>query len=101
MAKRGRPKKDASKAKVKKSGQRRLPGMEDDKIQGIEDAAVDYAQARDKRQAASIKEKGTKDLMMAQMHKAGKTKYVRGEIYAEIMPEGEKLKVRIGGPPAE
>lgn len=101
MGKRGRPKGSKTKAKVKRGGQRRLPGMEDDKIQGIEDAAVDYAKARDRRQAASIVEKEAKDLMMAQMHKAGKTKYVRGEIYAEILPEGEKLKVRIGGPPAE
>jgi hypothetical protein len=70
--------------------------MEDAKIQAIEDAAMDYAAARDKRQAASVTEIETKQELMRQMKKADKKKYVRGEIFAEITPEGEKLKVRIG-----
>jgi hypothetical protein len=99
MAKKGRPKKALKakgKVKVDRPRQKRFPTMEDDKIQAIEDAAMDYAAARDKRLAAGIAEGQTKQLLLAQMKKEGKKKYVRGEIFAEITPEGEKLKVRIG-----
>ena len=81
--------------KAKKPRQARLPGTEDNKIQEIETAALDYVEVRDERMEMIKKEKTAKDSLLATMHKNGKTTYRCGEIDIAIIPEGEKLKVKI------
>ena len=93
MAKRGRPKKDAS--KVKRPRQKKLPGMEDDKIDKLENLAMDYAHIRDKRQALTAEEVPAKKKLLDEMKTLGRMKYKRGGISIERTVEKEKIRVRV------
>ena len=84
-----------SKPKSKLPRQDALPGMENAKIKAIEDAAMDYAEIRDQRQELTIQEVDLKTKLLDLMHKNGKTEYKRGNISISIIPEGEKVKVRV------
>ena len=69
--------------------------MEDAKIVELQDGAVDYVHARDKRQLATEREVQEKTKLLALMKKHAKTRYAYKGVSIEIIPEGEKLKVRI------
>lgn len=94
-------KKNKSKPKTngatKKKGPRQkpLPGMEDRQIERLQDAAMEYAEMRDARIAATASEVQSKKALLDLMHSYKKTRYVHGNVYVEIVPEGEKLKVKI------
>jgi len=75
--------------------QKQLPGMEDKKIAALQDAALSYAEARDARIAATGDEVSAKKHLLSVMHANKKKRYVHGDVYVEIIPEGEKLKVKI------
>lgn len=79
----------------KKPKQARLPQMEDPKIEELEYAAESYAEIRDQRLALTPQEKKLKDDLLAAMKRNGKQAYRRDGIEIEIIPEGEKVKVRI------
>ena len=94
MAKRGRPKKDASKlAKTPRQG--RLPQMDDPKIEAIETAAENYAEIRDERQALTLDEVKLKTKLLTLMKEHKKTKYVHAGISVEIKIEKETVRVRV------
>lgn len=78
----------------KQPRQRALPGTQDGKIVAIEKAAHDYADIRDERMAWTEREVKAKTKLLDEMKKANKTKYQRGGLTVEIVPEKEKVKVR-------
>lgn len=84
-----------AKKKGKIARQSDLPGMEDRRIAGLENAAQDYAEIRDQRQALSQKEVELKGNLLTLMHKLDKTEYHRGNVSISIIVEKEKVKVRI------
>ena len=75
--------------------QKSLPGMGDAKIAAIENAALDYAEIRDKRQALSADESSLKKELLNLMHKQGKTEYKRNGISVKVVIEEETVKVRV------
>ena len=92
-AKKSPPKK---KVAVKKSPrQKALPGMEDRKISALDNAAIDYDDVKKQRMALIEQEVEAKELVRTLMHKEGKTKYKHNGIEIDLVPEGEKVKVRI------
>ena len=72
-----------------------LPGMEDGKLQAIENAALDYAELRDERQALTVKEVELKQKLIDLMHKHEKTEYKRNGISVKLVVEQEGVKVRV------
>ena len=104
MAQKKKSSKKAPKAKkstkkpvaVKKSPrQQPLPGMEDRAITELDKAALDYADIRDQRVALTGQETEAKQVLLGLMHAKKKTHYQHGNILIDIVPEGEKLKVKI------
>jgi hypothetical protein len=96
----------ASKAKkkaVKKSPPKKhsiprqevLAGIGDAKIQAIENAALDYAEIRDERQALTVKEVDLKKKLLDLMHKKELTEYKRNGISVKVILEQENVKVRV------
>jgi hypothetical protein len=81
--------------KAKKAKQEDLPGMEDRKIAELEAAALEYAEGRDERMEMTKREVELKTKLIALMHKHGKTIYRCGDIEIEVVPEKEKIKVRV------
>jgi len=90
-------KKDSPKPVAKKTIPRQtsLPGMGDNKIQAIENAAMDYAEIRDQRQELTTQEIDLKKRLLDLMHKEGKTEYKRDGISVKIVVEEETVKVRV------
>lgn len=88
-------KKSAAKKVVRIPRQKSLPGMGDAKIAAIENAALDYAEIRDKRQVLTAEESSLKKELLALMHKAGKTEYKRNGISVKVVLEEENVKVRV------
>jgi len=82
-------------AKKKIPRQTSLPGMGDNKIVAIENAALDYAEIRDERQALTVREVELKTKLIGLMHKAEKVEYKRNGILVRLVPEGENIKVRV------
>jgi len=72
-----------------------LPGMEDRAVQELDDAALSYDEVKKARMKLTVKEKDAKDLISSMMHKAGKKHYAHGNIVVDIVPEGEKVKVKV------
>lgn len=72
-----------------------LPGMEDRAIKALDDAALSYAEVRDQRIAFSQSEGEAKKQLLGLMHAHKKKSYRHNNIAIEIVPEGEKLKVKI------
>ena len=90
------PKKSAKEGGQKKlERQTPLPGMEDAVMQEIESAALDYADGRDERMAATENEVHLKEKIIAVMHKHGKTDYKHGKIEVHLKVEKETVKVKI------
>lgn len=72
-----------------------LPGMEDRAIQALDDSALSYAEIRDARMKLSLEETEAKTMLLGLMHANKKSSYTHANIHIEIVPEGEKLKVKI------
>jgi hypothetical protein len=75
--------------------QRQLPGVQNTKIAAIENAALDYAEIRDKRQELSKQESDLKQSLLKLMHKLHKTEYRRNGIVVTVEVEEETVKVRV------
>jgi hypothetical protein len=75
--------------------QQRLPGTEDSRIQELEDLAEKYVDARDQRLEMLKDEVGLKEQILAKMHGLKKVRYEYNGTIIEIVPEAEKLKVKI------
>ena len=76
-----------------------LAGMEDKVIEAIDDAALSYVEVRDQRialQSGDDGEKAQKQRLMDLMHAHKKKSYKHGNISIEIVPEAEKIKVKVG-----
>ena len=84
------------KAKAKKGPrQKALPGMENRAIKALDNAALTYAEARDARVAAMNPEREAKDVLLGLMHAHKRKVYQTANISISIVPEGEKLRVKI------
>lgn len=81
--------------KKAKAKQTDLPGMEDRAFPDLNQAALDYAEGRDERMTLTQKEADLKTRVIELMHKYDKKIYVYEDITIELVPEGEKLKVKI------
>jgi hypothetical protein len=92
-----KPKPKTNHTQKHKKGPRQLPipGTEDREIATLNDAALDYAELRDQRVAALAAEIQAKATLLDLMHSYKKTNYKYDNIFIEITPEGEKLKVKI------
>lgn len=73
----------------------RLPGLDDAKIEALEDLALDYKKLQKKRITALAKEVELKGKLLDEMKSQKKTHYKYEDIEIEIVPTGEKLKVKI------
>lgn len=80
---------------TKRAKQKELPGMEDRRIADLDQAALDYAEGRDERMEMTKKEVELKTALIGLMHKHSKKTYTYNGISVELVPEGEKVKVRV------
>ena len=90
----------AKKAAVKrepKPKQQRLPGTENPEIQELEDKAHEYATVRDEHIGLTAQESQLKQDLLGLMRKHKRKVYTRDGIEIEVVPEGEKLKVKVKG----
>jgi hypothetical protein len=85
------------KAPAVKKGPRQqsLSGMEDTKIEALEEIALQYAEARDQRQQIGQQEIELKGQLLALMKAQKREKYERGNIKIEIVHEKENIKVKV------
>lgn len=95
-----KPKKKAAPKKAtppRKSAPRtpRLPGMEDAKIEALEQVALDYAEIRDERMKLSSQEIDLKGKIIDLMHANKKTAYTYDNVSIVLTVEKEKVKVKI------
>lgn len=81
--------------KVDRPKQARLPEMQDNQIEELESAALDYAAIRDQRQQLTAKEVPLKQQLLTAMKKHGKMEYLRDGIKIVRTVEKEGVKVRI------
>jgi len=72
-----------------------LPGMENSRIQALDDVAADYADIRDQRMELSTREHDLKVKALKLMHKHGKTIYKHDGIEINVVPGEEDVKVRV------
>ena len=82
-------------AKKDKPKQGDLPTMEDRKIPELHAAAEEYADGRDDRMAMTKKEVDLKTRLIDLMHRFKKTTYSFNGLTIELIPEKEKVRVRI------
>ena len=92
------PKKSAAK---KKGRQKRLPGMSDAKLEALHNAALDYADIRDQRQALTTDEVKLKKKLLDLLHKYKKTHYEYQGVTIDLVVEKEKVKVKVVKPDDE
>lgn len=96
-------KKKSQKKSVKKSPpkkhriprQEQLPGVGDEKIAAIENAALDYAELRDQRQEIGRQEVELKKKLIDLMHKKDLKEYKRNGIKVTLTIEEEGVRVRV------
>ena len=81
--------------KQPKPKQQDLPGMSERKIPDLHAAAESYAEGRDERMAHTKREVELKTRLLELMHKYKKTVYQFDDVKIEVVPEGEKVRVRI------
>src|SRR5215471_3939449 len=81
--------------KKKLPRQKIIPGIGDAKIAAIENAALDYAELRDKRQELTTQEVELKKNLIELMHKKGISEYTRNGISVSLTVAKEKVTVRV------
>lgn len=82
-------------AKEKKGRQEALPGMESRKIKALQDAALDYAEIRDQRQALTAQEVELKGKLIDLMHKYDKETYTYQGVTITLIHEEESVRVKV------
>lgn len=75
--------------------QPRLSGMEDPKIEVLEDLALGYAEIRDQRMALSTQEIELKGKLLDLMKAQKREHYHHGNIKIDIVHEKENVKVKV------
>ena len=85
----------AKKKSAKKGRQKRLPGMADAKLEALHNAALDYAEVRDKRQELTKEEVNLKGTLLTLMHKHKKDHYEYNGVTIDLVTEQETVKVRV------
>ena len=83
------------KSAPKKGRQKRLPGMADAKLEALHNAALDYAEVRDKRQELTKEEVALKGTLLTLMHKHKKDHYEYNGVTIDLVTEQETVKVRV------
>jgi len=78
-----------------KPRQQRLPGTGDAKLKDLHEAALSYAEIRDKRQVLTAEEVELKSKLLDLMHKYKKESYVYEDVNIQIVHEDETVKVKI------
>lgn len=87
---------DEPKGAGKRGRQERLPGVEEDPlIEALQDAALDYADIRDQRQALTAREVEAKGRLKDLMHAHKKEVYRHGGVVVTLVKEEENVKVKI------
>jgi hypothetical protein len=94
----GRESKRKKRPEVKRPRQPRFAGMEDAKIEALENAALDYAHVRDQRQQLTAQEVPLKQELIALMKKEGRETYRHENVEIKMIHEKESVKVRIRKP---
>jgi hypothetical protein len=94
-AKKKSAKKTATTKKHRIPRQDVLPGVGDEKIVAIENAALDYAEIRDERQQLTVKEVECKKRLLDLMHAKKLTSYKRNGISVKVEVEEETVRVRV------
>lgn len=90
-----KPKKSNHKPVKKIARQESLPGLEDRAIKAIDNAAMDYAEVRDQRQALTADESSLKAELLELLKKHKKTHYKHGKVEVTLVTEKENVKVRV------
>ena len=85
----------AKKKSAKKGRQKRLPGMADAKLEALHNAALDYAEVRDKRQELTKEEVALKGTLLTLMHKHKKDHYEYNGVTIDLVTEEETVRVRV------
>lgn len=85
----------AKKKSAKKVRQKRLPGMADAKLEALHNAALDYAEVRDKRQELTKEEVALKGTLLTLMHKHKKDHYEYNGVTIDLVTEEETVRVRV------
>lgn len=85
----------AKKEAKKGAKPQRLPGMEDAKITGLHNAALDYAEIRDQRQELTTQEVDLKQKLLKLMHDHNKETYDYNGVSITLVHEDETVKVRV------
>ena len=83
------------KKSAKKVRQKRLPGMQDSKLEALHNAALSYAEIRDQRQALTKQEVELKGSLLTLMHKSKKDHYEYNGVTVDLVMEQETVKVRV------
>src|ERR1700677_1088771 len=72
-----------------------LPGMEDNKVEALEEIALDYADMRDERMKLGKREVEFKNQLLTLMKAQKREHYHRGSITIDIVHEEENVKVKV------
>lgn len=83
---------------IKRPKSQRLPGMEDNRIDSLHDAASEYAEIRDQRIELNQREIKLKDKLLKLMHKLDRTTYACDGVSVALVMEEETVKVKIKKP---
>ena len=75
--------------------QPQLPGVQDNRVASLENAALNYAEIRDQRQELTKQESDLKQSLLKLMHKLHRTEYKRDGISITVEVEQETVKVRV------
>ena len=75
--------------------QRQLPGVENNRIASIENAALSYAEVLEARMQLTKQESDLKQQLLTLMHKLHKTEYRRNGISVAVVVEQEKVHVKV------
>jgi hypothetical protein len=79
----------------------RLPGMQDAKIESLQNKAIEYAEVRDSRQKLLAQEVELKGELLKLMKKHKKDEYDYEDVHIELVTEEETVKVKIKKQKAE
>lgn len=75
--------------------QKRLPTMEDPKIEELEAAAEEYVDIRDQRMALTPEEHRLQTELLGLMHKHNRVSYVHAGCEIKVIVTDEKVRVKI------
>jgi uncharacterized protein YnzC (UPF0291/DUF896 family) len=75
--------------------QRTLPGMEDKAVRSLDNLALRYDEVKKARMQLTEQEVESKENLRDMMHKLKRTHYRHKNISIDLVPEGEKVRVKV------